>query len=124
MAKKTVNQDLFDRLRATGLRKRTARLIAESTDGRRKHVKAVRGVIDDLRQVAKEVEDQASGRAAKRSASARRRPRHASARRASAAPPRRRPRRRARSRGAEPAAPARGAVTVRAGSSPARRHSR
>lgn len=70
MAKKSVNEDLFDRLRATGLRKRTARVIAESTDGRKQPAKAVRSVIDDLRNVAKEVEDRASGKSSKRSAAA------------------------------------------------------
>jgi hypothetical protein len=68
--KKSFNEDLFERLRATGLRKRTARVIAESTDGRKQPAKAVRGVIDDLRGLAAEVEDRASGKSSKRSAAA------------------------------------------------------
>jgi hypothetical protein len=70
MAKKSRQQDLFDQLRASGLRKRTARVIAQSTDGRRQPAKAVRSVIDDLRDVAKEVEDRATGKPGKRSAAA------------------------------------------------------
>jgi hypothetical protein len=71
MAKqKRFDEDLFDRLRASGLRKRTARLIAENTDGRKQPAKAVRGVIDELRDLASEVEDRATGKSAKRSAGA------------------------------------------------------
>ncbi len=70
MAKKSLNDQLFDQLRASGLRKRTARVIAESTDKRRQPAKAVHSVIDDLRDVAKEVEDRATGKSGKRSAAA------------------------------------------------------
>ena len=69
--KKDISDELFDRLRASGLRKRTARVIAESTDGRRQPAKAVRSVIDDLRNVAQEVEGRATGKSSKRSAAAR-----------------------------------------------------
>jgi hypothetical protein len=70
MAKKSVNEELFERLRASGLRKRTARAIAENTDGRRQPAKAVRSVLDDLKAVAQDVEDRAKGGPAKRKAAA------------------------------------------------------
>src|SRR5688572_8790981 len=70
MAKKSKQEQLFDQLRKSGLRKRTARVIAESTDGRKQPAKAVRGVIDDLRAVAKEAEDRAKGGPTKRRAAA------------------------------------------------------
>ena len=70
MAKKASRGDLFDQLRKSGLRKRTARLIAENTDGRKQPAKAVRSVIDDLRDVVSEVEDRAKGGPAKRKAAA------------------------------------------------------
>lgn len=70
MAKKASREDLFDQLRKSGLRKRTARLIAENTDGRKQPAKAVRSVIDDLRDVVSEVEDRAKGGPAKRKAAA------------------------------------------------------
>ena len=69
MAKKAT-EDLFDQLRKSGLRKRTARLIAENTDGRKQPAKAVRSVIDDLRQVAADAEDRAKGGPTKRKAAA------------------------------------------------------
>ena len=40
MAKTKANDELFRRLRARGLRKRTAKLISEATDRRRKPAKA------------------------------------------------------------------------------------
>lgn len=70
MAKARLDEDLFDRLRATGLRKRTARLIARGTDGRRKPASAVRSVLDDLKRVAEDVEDRSKGGPSKRSAAA------------------------------------------------------
>ena len=70
MAKRASTEDLFDQLRKSGLRKKTARLIAENTDGRKQPAKAVRSVIDDLRDVAGEIEDRAKGGPAKRKAAA------------------------------------------------------
>jgi hypothetical protein len=69
MAKKAT-EDLFEQLRKSGLRKRTARLIAENTDGRKQPAKAVRSVIDDLRKVAADAEDRARGGPDKRKAAA------------------------------------------------------
>ena len=70
MAKRASTEDLFDQLRKSGLRKKTARLIAENTDGRKQPAKAVRSVIDDLRDVAGDIEDRAKGGPAKRKAAA------------------------------------------------------
>jgi len=69
MARKR-DEDLFRRLRANGLRKRVANVIAESTDGRRRPAKAVKSVLDDLKDLVNEVEDRASGGPAKRKAAA------------------------------------------------------
>jgi hypothetical protein len=66
-----LDEDLFRRLRASGLRKKVARVIAEGTDGRRKPAKSVRGVLDDLKSLVDEVEDRAKGGPAKRSSAAR-----------------------------------------------------
>jgi hypothetical protein len=71
MAKTKLDDDLFRRLRATGLRKKVARVIAEGTDGRRKPARSVRGVLDDLKGLVAEVEDRAKGGPAKRTATAR-----------------------------------------------------
>jgi hypothetical protein len=70
MAKKKTQQDLIKRLRASGVRKRSAELIARSTDGRRKPAKQVRQVIDDLRDLLSEAEDRVTGGPAKRKAAA------------------------------------------------------
>jgi chemotaxis response regulator CheB len=64
------NQDLFDRLHAQGLRKRTAKLLAHATDGRRKPAKAVERSLTDLKKVVSELEDRLSGGPAKRKATA------------------------------------------------------
>lgn len=70
MAKRKTEQDLIKRLRANGIRKRSAELIARSTDGRRKPAKQVRQVIDDLRNILSEAEDRVTGGPAKRKAAA------------------------------------------------------
>ncbi len=70
MAKSKQEQDLIDRLRAGGIRKRSAKLIAAATDGRRKPAKQVRHALDDLRKIVDEAEDRISGGPAKRKAAA------------------------------------------------------
>jgi hypothetical protein len=70
MAKTKRDQELFDRLRAQGLRKRTAKLISEATDQRRKPAKAVTRTVSDLKKVVGEAEDRISGGPAKRQAAA------------------------------------------------------
>jgi hypothetical protein len=67
MAKSRSDQ-LFDRLHAQGLRKRTAKLLSQATDGRRKPAKAVERSLTDLKKVVVEVEDRLSGGPAKRQA--------------------------------------------------------
>jgi hypothetical protein len=69
MAKK-LEQDLVRRLRASGIRKRSAELIARSTDGRRKPAKQVRQVVDDLSKLLRDAEDRVTGGPAKRKAAA------------------------------------------------------
>jgi hypothetical protein len=71
VANTKTNQDLFRHLRANGLRKRTARLISEATDGRRKPSKAVHRTVNDLKKLVREAEDQISGGPAKRKLAAR-----------------------------------------------------
>jgi hypothetical protein len=71
MARKSRQDELFDRLHASGLRKRVARTLAEATgkaNGRTP--KAVRNVADNLRAVVAELEDRARGGPAKRKAAA------------------------------------------------------
>ncbi len=70
MAKSRREQDLARRLRESGLRKRAAKLIAGTTDGRRKPAKQVRRVVDDLTKLLSEAEDQVTGGPAKRKAAA------------------------------------------------------
>jgi hypothetical protein len=70
MAKTTRRDELVERLRAQGLRKRTAKLFAEATDRRRKPAKRVERTLDDLKRVVSEVEDRLSGGPAKRKAAA------------------------------------------------------
>ena len=69
-AKSSRNRDLIDHLRASGLRKRTAELIAETTDGRRKPAKQVRAAVKELKKTLSDIEDRAKGGPAKRSAAA------------------------------------------------------
>jgi hypothetical protein len=70
MARTKREKDLIDRLHANGIRKRSAKLIAGATDGRRKPAKQVRRVMDDLTKVLNEAEDRVSGGPAKRKAAA------------------------------------------------------
>jgi hypothetical protein len=70
MAKTKTSQDRFKRMRAQGLRKRTARLISQATDGRRKPAKSVHQALGDLRKLVSEAEDRIAGRPAKRKAAA------------------------------------------------------
>jgi hypothetical protein len=64
------DQDLIDHLHANGLRKRTAELIADATDGRRKPAKQVRAVVKEMKKALSDIEDRAKGGPAKRSAAA------------------------------------------------------
>ncbi|MEA2422596.1 MAG: hypothetical protein QOF55_1695 [Thermoleophilaceae bacterium] len=71
MARKSRQEELFDRLRASGLRKRVARSLADATakaNGRTPS--AVSKVADDLKSLARELEDRATGGPAKRKATA------------------------------------------------------
>jgi hypothetical protein len=70
MAKTSRSDELFKRLRAQGLRKRTAKLISKTTDGRRKPAKAVHRTLTDLKGLIAETEDRISGRPARRKAAA------------------------------------------------------
>jgi hypothetical protein len=70
MAKTTHRDELFDRLRAQGLRKRTAKLISQATDGGRKPATTVQRTLSDLKDLIAETEDRISGGPAKRKAAA------------------------------------------------------
>jgi predicted component of type VI protein secretion system len=70
MAKRTGNDDLFQRLRAQGLRKRTAKLISDATDRRRKPARGAERALADLKRLINDVEDRISGGPAKRKAAA------------------------------------------------------
>jgi hypothetical protein len=70
MAKTKASDELFRRLRAQGLRKRTAQLISDATDRRRKPAKRVERTLAELRRVVGEAEDRISGGPAKRKAAA------------------------------------------------------
>jgi hypothetical protein len=74
MAKSTRSDELFKRLRAQGLRKRTAKLISKATDSRRKPAKTMQRTLGDLKQLIVETEDRLSGGPAKRKAAAKRQP--------------------------------------------------
>lgn len=65
---KSRSDELFDRLHAQGLRKRTAKLLSEATDRRSKPAKAVERSLTDLKKVLADVEDRLSGGPAKRKA--------------------------------------------------------
>ena len=69
-AKKKNSQDLVRRLRSSGLRKRSAKLIARSTDGRRKPAKDARRLVDELGKLLSEADDRFRGGPAKRKAAA------------------------------------------------------
>ena len=70
MAKTKQDDELFRRLRATGLRKRTAKMISGATDGRRTPGKEVRQTFTELKRLLSEAEDRVSGGPAKRKAAA------------------------------------------------------
>jgi hypothetical protein len=70
MAKSKRDQDLLERLHASGVRKRAAKLIAEATDGRRKPAKQVRRALKDLSDAVSDAEDRIKGGPAKRKAAA------------------------------------------------------
>ena len=65
--------DLVDALRARGLRKKVAERAADAIGSRprKRQPSAVTRVIDDLKGLAEEIEDRATGRSAKRKAAAR-----------------------------------------------------
>ena len=67
---KSRTDDLFDRLHAQGLRRRTAKLLSQATDRRRKPVKAVERSLNDVKRAVAQVEDRLSGGPAKRQAAA------------------------------------------------------
>src|SRR3954470_10551183 len=71
MARKSRRDELFETLRARGLRKSVARRVAEAS-GRagRSTPKGVKKVAADLRAMASEIEDRATGGPAKRKAAA------------------------------------------------------
>ncbi|MEA2467430.1 MAG: hypothetical protein QOJ57_1556 [Thermoleophilaceae bacterium] len=71
MARKSRQDELFEMLRARGLRKRVARSIAEAS-GRtqRRTPKGVKKATADLRGLAREIEDRVTGGPAKRKAAA------------------------------------------------------
>jgi hypothetical protein len=70
MATTKRSDELFKRLRAQGLRKRTAKLISEATDRRRKPAKSAQRALTDLKKLVGEVEDRISGGPARRKAAA------------------------------------------------------
>jgi hypothetical protein len=71
MARSKREQELFDMLRARGLRKRAADTISSAAaKGNGKLPKSVRGALEDLRGLAGEVEDRVTGKAGKRKAAA------------------------------------------------------
>ena len=71
MARKSRQDELFERLRAHGLRKRVARSLADATGrANRSTPKGVKKVASDLRALASEIEDRATGGPAKRKAAA------------------------------------------------------
>lgn len=67
---KSRTDDLFERLHAQGLRKRTAKALSQATDRRRKPAKSVERSLNDLKQAVAKVEDRLSGGAARRKAAA------------------------------------------------------
>ena len=70
MARSKREQELFDLLRARGLRKRAADTVARATGktktSKGKLPKSARAALADLRGLASEVEDRVTGRSAKR----------------------------------------------------------
>jgi hypothetical protein len=71
MAKKSRQDEVFDMLRARGLRKKVARTIADATGRTSSRTpKVLRNAASDLRSLASELEDRATGGPAKRKAAA------------------------------------------------------
>jgi hypothetical protein len=72
MATKTSSTDLFDRMRASGLRKRVAKDLSDALSKANSTGpgKAANGAIGDLRKLVDELEDRARGGPTKRSAAA------------------------------------------------------
>jgi uncharacterized sporulation protein YeaH/YhbH (DUF444 family) len=71
VARKSRQDELFEMLRARGLRKRVARSLAEATARtNRRTPKGVKRVTSDLRALVSEIEDRATGGPAKRKAAA------------------------------------------------------
>ena len=69
MAKR--DEGLYDKLRASGLRKKAAGKIADAAGtGGNRGQKALKGAVSDLRGVVSELEDRAKGGPAKRKATA------------------------------------------------------
>jgi hypothetical protein len=87
---KTLDNELFDRLRATGLRKRVARDLSSALGSAKssRASKTAQGTIGELRSLLDELEDRARGGPAQRSAAAKKaaatRKRQATARSAAA----------------------------------------
>jgi hypothetical protein len=67
---KSRTDELFEHLHAQGLRKRTAKVIAQATDRRRKPAKPAHQALDNLKKLVAETEDKLAGGPAKRSAAA------------------------------------------------------
>ena len=71
MARKSRQDELFEMLRARGLRKRVARSLADAAAQTNKRTpKSIKKVTNDLRALASELEDRATGGPAKRKAAA------------------------------------------------------
>jgi hypothetical protein len=70
MPKTKRDEDLFNRLRSNGLRKRVANVIAEGTKGSRKAPKPAREAVSGLRDLMGELEDRVHGGPGKRKAAA------------------------------------------------------
>jgi BRCT domain type II-containing protein len=71
MARKSRQDEIFEMLRARGLRKRVARSIAEATGKSTSRTpKVLRNAASDLKALASELEDRATGGPAKRKAAA------------------------------------------------------
>ena len=66
---KSRSDDLFERLHAQGLRKRTAKLLSQA-DRRRKPANVVERSLSDVKRAVAQVEDRLSGGPAKRKATA------------------------------------------------------
>jgi hypothetical protein len=71
MARKSRQDEVFEMLRARGLRKRVARSVAKATGSANRNTpQGVKKVANDLRALASEIEDRATGGPAKRKAAA------------------------------------------------------